>query len=142
MTDKCREYIGRPLHEQGEWYLESYITSFWMRVGVAGPDDCWLWLGRKRKYGFIEVCGKHWRAHRFAWFLHFGPIPSGMFICHSCDTPGCCNPRHLFPGTPKLNSADYRIKKRGVRLTNRSGQTGLLDLTYETERAYGQETAG
>ena len=55
------------------------------------------------------------RAHRAAWVLKNGPIPRGMYVCHSCDNPLCCNVDHLFLGTPKQNMDDKEAKGRGIK---------------------------
>lgn len=34
--------------------------------------------------------------------------------CHTCDTPACINPKHLFYGNPKSNAQDKVAKRRDV----------------------------
>lgn len=46
--------------------------------------------------------------------MHVGPIPKGMFVCHSCDVPACINPAHLFLGTPLDNIRDMLAKGRNA----------------------------
>ena len=94
-----------------------------------GEDSCWNWKAGVDYDGY----GKFWflddtiRAHRFAWFVVNGAIPSDTpFVCHTCDNPSCVNPSHLFIGSSDDNILDMMIKDRhlkgedngGARLTN------------------------
>jgi hypothetical protein len=80
----------------------------------AGPDACWPWQGgRKVKgYGRLMRDYKDLQSHRVAWEETFGPIPDGLQVLHHCDNPPCCNPAHLFLGTPGDNVRDMVAKGR------------------------------
>lgn len=91
--------------------------AFWVRVIPEPNCGCWLWTGAVTPsgYGKLKIGGrkgKFWVASRVAWSLHFGPIPSGLFVCHRCDNPPCCNPDHLFLGSHKENMQDCSKKRR------------------------------
>lgn len=76
---------------------------------------CWLYDGHAvNGYPATRFRQKQMLVHRASWEHHNGPIPAGMFVCHRCDTPPCCNPDHLFLGTPKDNHADMVRKGRGI----------------------------
>ena len=57
----------------------------------------WLWGGTtiNSGYGMINRDGKKWLAHRVAYELEKGPIPSGLVIDHLCRVRLCVNPAHL-----------------------------------------------
>jgi len=86
--------------------------------------ECLVWTGnRGRNYGRLKIRGVKWRVHRFVYTMVNGPIPPGICVCHSCDNPPCCNPKHLFLGTNKENSQDMVRKGRvngpkGIRNRN------------------------
>lgn len=92
-------------------------ARFWSKVAIRGAEDCWLWTGAlfSDGYGVFGMKGRARRTHRVAWEFSYGPIPAGMLVCHHCDTPACCNPLHLFLGTPRDNVLDMVAKDRACR---------------------------
>lgn len=91
-------------------------ARFWSKVDTSG--DCWIWTGRfkskqpEEHYGLFYLGGRDILAHRVAYQLTHSPIPDGLFVCHRCDNPPCCNPAHLFPGDQLVNMHDMAAKKR------------------------------
>ena len=77
---------------------------------IGEPNSgCWLWIGGRvsdGNYGGMHDGERVVGAHHYSWRLHRGPIPKGMYVCHSCDTPSCVNPDHLFIDTPSGNQQD------------------------------------
>ncbi len=88
---------------------------FWSKVAITADDNqCWIWQAGKvpNGYGKFNVRKKTKAAHRLAWMFPNYVIPNHMEICHSCDNPACCNPKHLFIGTRQDNTDDMMRKGR------------------------------
>lgn len=81
----------------------------------ACTQCCWEWQGSRITdgYGTLMHHRKRYKAHAIAYDLSMGQrIPPGLFVCHQCDNPPCCNPAHLFVGTHSDNMKDAYNKGR------------------------------
>lgn len=94
---------------------------FWERVSKR-PSGCWLWTGNRvgGGYGALSLAKQpHILAHRYSWELHRGPIPPDTKVLHTCDTPACVNPDHLWLGSQKDNVRDMITKGRRTTASSR-----------------------
>jgi hypothetical protein len=107
-----------------------------MQNSVPEPSGCLLWRLSVDKdgYGHIRFRGKNDRTHRVIWKLHFGDIPKGLCVCHSCDTPACNNIQHYWLGTNAENTYDRTAKGRGVS-TEENRARGLAQFASLEARA-------
>jgi hypothetical protein len=97
--------------------MKSPIDRTLLKIERIPFSGCWIFMGALNSAGYGMVgLGRRKdlidRAHRISYRAHIGNIPDGMFVCHTCDTPSCCNPYHLFLGTPKDNTQDMIKKNR------------------------------
>lgn len=99
-------------------YTARDVERFWSKVDQSGgPGECWPWTAARKRggYGMFRVGNGMRKASRVALELTCGSVPPGLFVCHSCDNPPCCNPAHLWAGTAKDNHTDMIAKGRGNR---------------------------
>jgi hypothetical protein len=96
---------------------DDYIRRFWSHVEKS--DGCWNWTASVASHGY----GNAWdgvtvlTAHKLSWRIHFGAVPDGSVIMHTCDNPKCVRPDHLLIGTHVDNMRDMARKgrRRGCR---------------------------
>lgn len=101
-----------------EFTRKQRLECFFMEKVHPEPNTgCWLWTGTDKGngYGMITVGGRRELAHRVSYRLYKSEIPSGMYVCHQCDTPSCVNPDHLWLGTQRENIRDCVAKGRANR---------------------------
>ncbi len=110
--------------------------DFWGMM--TKTENCWVWNGRKNPagYGTLEFNKKTMLAHRLAWKLTNGEIPTKMQVCHHCDNPPCCNPKHLFLGTDQDNRTDMVNKGRSLYGARQPISKLTDDQTLEIRRLY------
>jgi hypothetical protein len=123
------------VHATPRWNRDP-VQQFWAKVAVGGPDDCWLFHGssiKKTGYGNFAYGRRSLgerrtvNAHVYAYRLSIGPIPTGLQIDHLCHTRDktcnggngclhrrCCNPAHMEPVTPLVNTRRGRQASKTV----------------------------
>jgi hypothetical protein len=111
---------------------EIFKTRFETKFEAITESGCWIWTGSddgRFGYGVVKLNGKNTKAHRAAWLVYCGTIPTGMCVLHRCDTPLCVNPHHLFLGTKLDNNLDKIKKKRNGPPNNKGEHAGGVKLS-------------
>jgi hypothetical protein len=112
---------------------DATIARLYDGVNVLDFTSCWTWNGAKVKdgYGFLTkyINGKRHTifAHRLSWVTHYGEVPNGMVVDHTCHTAdmdncigeckhrACFNPYHLRVVSFAEN---LRIKRHNTKAFN------------------------
>lgn len=90
--------------------------TVWNFIQGAEVDErgCWIWSRGLTHWGYgqVNVAGEVHRTSRLSYQIFVGKIPSGLYVCHSCDVRKCNNPQHLWIGTHADNMRDAKDKFR------------------------------
>jgi len=96
----------------GQTKVRDWPERFWRKVDRTS-SGCWLWTGALTHdgYGRVKLDGRVRLTHRVSWQLTYGVVPVEN-VLHTCDTPRCVNPEHLFLGGQSANMCDASRKGR------------------------------
>jgi hypothetical protein len=111
------------------------LEDGWFFARVKKTPTCWLWRGKTKGFGYGSGPRGEY-AHRWAYRRFVGPIPEGLFVLHTCDTPLCVNYKHLFLGTQQDNLDDAKAKGRIKRGTDHYRAKLTEDNVRLIRRAY------
>lgn len=109
--------------------LGTPFERFQTKFRVCKKTGCWLWAAglNDKGYGIFYFPPQNMiGAHIASWRLHCGE-PHGLHVLHTCDTPRCVNPHHLYLGTHQDNMRDR--DSRGRQYDRRGSKNGRARLT-------------
>lgn len=113
-------------------FTQGDMARFQAMTTHVPETACLIWCGAIDSWGYGRFAwrGKARKSNRVAYTIAKGDIPDGLSVLHTCDTPACVNPDHLFLGTHKENMEDRDAKGR-VRSGERSGKARWPDATVK-----------
>lgn len=121
---------------------DNFITVSPRFVGEIQDNGCIIFQGAKDGAGYGKYFtkdGKQATVTRAVLSEKLGyELPTYMDACHTCDTPSCINPEHLWAGTRTQNLLD--ASKKG-RTQGKSHPLSNAKLDWEQVREIRQKLA-
>lgn len=124
---------------------KSILERFEDKCIPVPESGCWIWIGaietqpksrtNNLEYGKMTFQGKLVKAHRVAWMLLRGEIPTNKHVLHKCDVPLCVNPDHLYIGTNHDNINDKVARGRTSSVSHPGMKHAGAKLTDDDVRA-------
>lgn len=108
LSDKLQRATEKDWQRFEDKYMPEPNSGCWLWIGAIVPSKAGLFRGN------FSFGGRPILAHRASYAMHFGSFDPSLHVCHSCDTPSCVNPDHLWLGTHGDNMADM-VKKGRTR---------------------------
>lgn len=112
------------------------IVKFLMSNRTITSEGCWLWTLSTDKDGYGQTThnNEHWRVPRLSMLLFkSSEFKPEMQTLHTCNTPRCFNPEHLYSGTTSDNTTDAVDSGRNF---NANKQFCRYGHEFTTENTY------
>lgn len=114
--------------------------TFWSRVNIREPWECWPWMRNHTPAGYGNYSEREpgadrpttHIAHREAYVRAGAFIREGEQIHHECGVRDCCNPRHLFAMNPQQHRDRHDLVKWLKRYPIEDRIAHLESLDQET----------
>lgn len=129
--DETEKGKFRPIPVLDEFDLKRYYSS----IEMHDINKCWPWIGKtnNRGYGIFSIRHVQFLAHRVTLSMNAEADQTDKGVCHSCDSPSCNNPTHLFYGTQKENIRDMHAKGRNNQARGEQHRSAILTLSKVIE---------
>jgi len=106
-------------------------------------EPCWLTRRSlaSNGYGQMMFNGVPWNCHRYSFYAHNGfvDLEKGKHICHKCDNKECCNPNHLYLGSPTENANDrFEHGHRTHALPKQKAPEHLVQYNFTSANSSGE----
>lgn len=107
---------GDPLNPKARFFPGVSLREKMAMFTTVTDDGCWIWndLRTPGGYGVVSDKGRTEFAHRAAWRMANGDIPTGMVVSHLCHCPACVRLDHLFLETQSENITRSYAAGRGA----------------------------